>query len=161
MVIRCLWDPDRKVFVPHGRSLAACEKLEPATWYTMAMEGDWSVESHNHYFARLTELYHNLPEATATRFRNFDHFRAWCLIHEGFSTEQCQIYESESVAQIAAKAIAKIAPYSVADVSGSVLRIWTAKSQARGSMSKKEFEKSKQAVLELAEFLVQGGELAA
>lgn len=160
-MIRVMWNPERKVFHPHGRSLAQCESLDPATWYNMLLEGDWSVESHNHYFARLNELYLNLPESVAGRFKNIDHFRAWCLVHEGFANEQCQLFETPSAAQIAAKAIARFAPYSVVDVSGSVLRIWTAKSQARGRMSKREFESSKQKVLELAEHLVAGGEVAA
>jgi hypothetical protein len=43
-----------------------------------------------------------------------------------------------------------------------MVRTWIPKSQARsGGMGKKEWERAKQAVLELAEHLVSGGELAA
>jgi len=158
--IRVIWDG--RVFIPFGRSLPACEKLEKGEPYNMQLEADWSVESHNHFFARLTELYDNLPENIAACFRNIDHFRAWCLIREGFCTEICQIEPSPALAQHAAKIIGKVSPYCVVHVDGSIVRVWTAKSQARsGGMSKKEFERSKQAVLELAEFLVAGGELEA
>jgi hypothetical protein len=158
--IRVLWDGE--VFRPFGRSQAACEKLEPLATYNVLLEGDWSAESHSHFFARLTELYDNLPEHIASHFKNVGHFRSWALIHEGFCTEVCQIEANHVLALHAAKAIGKVAPYAVVQVDGNMVRTWIPKSQARsGGMSKKEWERAKQAVLELAEHLVNGGELAA
>ncbi len=124
--------------------------------------GGWSMESLGHYFARLKELYDNLPEDVAAHFKNIDHFRSWALIHEGYCTEICQVEASHVLALHAAKAIGKVAPYAVVQVDGKVVRTWIPKSQARrGGMTKKEWEAAKQAVLELAEHLVNGGELAA
>lgn len=158
--IRVLFDGE--VFRPHGRSLADCAKLERGVWYTMAIEGDWSVESHGFYFARLGELFQSLPEHIANHFKSLDHFRSWALIHEGYCTEICQVEASHVLALHAAKAIGKVAPYAVVQVDGKVVRTWIPKSQARsGGMGKKEWEAAKQAVLELAEHLVNGGELAA
>ena len=158
--IRVMWDG--KVFRPFGRSLTACQKLTMGERYHMTLEGDWSAESHSHFFARLTELYDNLPEHTASRFKNIEHFRAWCLIREGFCTEICQIEEDGAMAKHAAIVIGKTSPYAVVHVQDNIVRVWTAKSQARsGGMTKREWERSKQAVLELAEFLVEGGELEA
>lgn len=156
--VRVLWDG--KVFHPHSKSLEQCKKLEH-TWHTMSTEGERSTESHNHYFAKLEELFSTLPEETAARFRNIDHFRSWCLIHEGFANEQCLFESSPSEAQVAARTLRKREPFSMVDVSGTVVRIWSAESQARNVMSRKRFEESKQKVLELAEHLVNGGELAA
>jgi hypothetical protein len=158
--IRVLWDGE--VFRPFGRSLAVCRELPKGESFNILLEGDWSAESHSHFFARLTELYDNLPERIAARFKNVEHFRAWCLIHEGFCSEICQVEASPALALHTAKAIGKVAPYVVVQVDGNMVRTWIPKSQARsGGMSKKEWERAKQAVLELAEHLVNGGELAA
>jgi hypothetical protein len=158
--IRVIWDG--QVFRPFGRSLTACHELPKGEPFNVLLEGDWSVESHSHFFARLTELYDNLPEHIASHFKNVGHFRSWALIHEGFCTEVCQIEANHVLALHAAKAIGKVAPYAIVQVDGNMVRTWIPKSQARsGGMGKKEWERAKQAVLELAEHLVNGGELAA
>ncbi len=130
------------------------------------VRGDWSVETHGHFFARLQELFDNLPEHRASHFKNIHHFRAWCLIHEGYCNEAILVEPTHAQALETAakftKALRKITPYAVVQVEGTIVYAWTARSQARhGGMSKKEWGEAKQKVLELAEHLVNGGELAA
>lgn len=130
------------------------------------VRGDWSAETQGHFFARLKELYDNLPEHIASHFKNIDHFRAWCLIHERYCNETTLVEASRTQAlETAAKftrALKKITPYSVVQVDGTTVHVWTARSQARrGGMTKEEWKDAKQKVLELAEHLVSGGELAA
>lgn len=165
-MIRVYWEQDREVFRPHSQSLAKCKRLQSIGPYTVN-EDSVSEEEFGHYFARLKELYDNLPEAVAMRWSNIRAFRGWCLIHEGYCHEFNQPFANIREAAMASIPLVKMSlreghPYILTRVVETVLFWWVPESQARnGGMSIKRWRESKQKVLELAEFLVNGGELAA
>src|SRR5262245_51921201 len=134
MPLRLYWDG--KGFAIHRAARAAWEGREVG-WYKFLEEDEWSDESRSHYFARLRELYDNLPEGVAEHFsgaNGFTHFRKWCLIREGFRRLVDDIYPTTTAARQAADNIRrhtlKNEDYAFVETEGRVLRVWYAKSQA-------------------------------
>lgn len=114
-----------------------------------------STASHNHYFARLQEIFDNLPE-NETRWPTWEHMRADALITTGWCTVQTTVLDTPKDAKQFAVAIRKRAPYSVIVVRENVVRVADAMSQSRGAMKDKEFQESKKAVLDVCEALLPG-----
>ena len=73
--------------------------------------------------------------------------RAKALIHTGFSNERAIVCDTAKDAATIAEFIGQTNQYAIVRVSGNVLKVYTAKSQSRKSMNKKEFQASKEAVL--------------
>ena len=110
--------------------------------------------SHNHYFVALTELLKNLPEDASDQFPTADHLRKWCLIKAGFHDEVSTVCATHAEAVRWARSLRKIDDYAVVVANDKVVTYYTAKSQSFNAMSKGEFQRSKQAVLdELAKML--------
>lgn len=114
-----------------------------------------STASHNHYFARLQEIFDNLPE-NETRWPTWEHMRADALITTGWCTVQTTVLDTPKDAKQFAVGIRKRAPYSVIVVRENVVRVADAMSQSRAAMKDKEFQESKKAVLDVCEALLPG-----
>lgn len=113
-----------------------------------------SSKSRSHYFISLTDSWKNLPHGTSERFQNFEHFRKWCLISCGYCTvEEYAFATADDAARFVLNARRKDS-YAVILVVGNTVQRFTAKSQSPRSMGKKEFEQSKQDVLDLAASMV-------
>jgi len=118
--------------------------------YRLAIHEERSANSHNHYFAALHEAWQNLPEGTAERFPTEDHFRKWCLIKAGYRDERTIVASSKAEAQRIAAFVKPMDEFAVVVVKEATVIVATAKSQSVRAMGKKEFQESKQAVLEIA-----------
>lgn len=119
--------------------------------------------SHRHYHATITEAWRNLPEHLAEEYPTPDHLRKAALIEAGFcniSTMQCA---GEAGAQRVADFIRPLADYAVVTADKNVVTVRTAKSQSYRAMGKADFQRSKEAVLEIvaAMIAVAKDELAA
>jgi hypothetical protein len=138
------------VMVPIDRHMArAKHQYVDGQVYRLVHEEERSAASHSHYFACIHEAWVNLPHGIADRFLNVDHLRAWCLIKCGYADHQSFVLQSEEHAVALAGLVGIKEPYAVILVDGCVVRIYTAQSQSRRSMGAKEFQASKQSVLDL------------
>ena len=105
-----------------------------------------SAASHAHFFACLSEAWHNLPEAD-NRFPTPDALRKWALIKNGYCTKtECVCDSPEQAAAVAA--FTGNAEGIIIVVRENVVVKYTAKSQSIAAMGKTEFQLSKDVVLD-------------
>lgn len=112
-------------------------------------QAERSHNSHAHYFASVTEAWKNLPPLMAERFASPDHLRRWALIKAGYSNSHSLPCASPAEARRLAAFIRPLDEFSVVTVTGSVVSVFTAKSQSYQTMDKKEFAESKEKVLDI------------
>ena len=122
--------------------------------YRLVEEHERSVQSHNHYWASVTEAWKNLPHDMAEQFPSVDHLRKWSLVKAGFADERSIVAGSNEEARRIAAFVRPSDPYAVITVGGCVVKVFTAKSQSRKAMGAKDFQESKTAVLEIIANLV-------
>lgn len=149
MVFR--WDGD--VMAPLDPRRADRQYVVGET-YRLSPYEERSPQSHSHYYASLTAAYKNLPEDIGKNFATFDHFRKWCLIQTGFRDEFKAVAANRNEAIALATFIEKNDTYAVVSIYDCVVTVLTAKSQKRSAMDKKEFQRSKESVLDYAASLV-------
>jgi hypothetical protein len=113
-----------------------------------------SMASHSHYFATLHDLFDNVPEKMAPRWPSCEHWRAWLLIETGFFEEKEFDMNSEKHAKALATFVRINSPFARISIHGPKVIVRTAKSQSMKAMGKEDFQKSKDAVLDLASQLV-------
>lgn len=122
--------------------------------YRLAPFEDRSANSHNHYFASLAEAHANLPEDVAERFPTVEHMRKWALIKAGFRDERSIVCTSKAEALRVQSFIKPMDDYAVVLASDCVVKVFTATSQSVRAMGKADFQKSKQAVLDIVAGLI-------
>lgn len=132
------------------RAAAACdEHYVVGQVYRLVEQQDRSQASHNHYFAAITEAWRNLPDAVAEQFPTAEHLRKFALIKAGYADSRQIVASSKAEAVRLAAFIRPLDEYGIVTVSDAVVTHWTARSQNMRAMGKKDFEASKQAVLDL------------
>lgn len=117
--------------------------------YPLVVNEERSMAMHRRYFATLNDGFNNLPEADAERFPTVEHLRKYLLIRAGYYTERNHVCETEAEARKLAAFIKPIDDYSVVVARGTVIKVFTAKSQSVRSMPKGEFKASQEKVLDL------------
>lgn len=122
--------------------------------YTLEERQTRSLQTHNHYFASLTEAWTNLPEEAAERFPTVDHLRKFALIRSGFRDERTFVCASKAEAQRLAAFIKPIDEFALIVSHEATVTVYTAKSQSMRAMGKSDFQKSKEAVLDYVASLI-------
>lgn len=110
-------------------------------------QGERSSRSHQHFFASVHEAWANLPPLMAERFPSSDHLRRYALIKAGFCNSHSLPCGSPAAARRAASFVRPLDEFSLVTVEGSVLHVFTAKSQSYKAMGKADFQRSKDEVL--------------
>ncbi len=148
------WEGD--AMRPAGaRNAKACDDVfVVGELYRLVEANDRSMRSHNHYFAALNDTWLSLPEHQTERFPTVEHLRKWCLIRAGYSDSRQIVCASKAEAQRVAAFIRPMDEYAVITFAEAVVTVWTAQSQSLKAMGKAEFQKSKDAVLEIAAGLI-------
>lgn len=141
------WDGDVMVPVMSCRR-AANEAFVVGERYRMQVVEERSQRSHNHYFATIADMYDSLPEDRADQFVDADHLRKYALIKSGYSNLREIVCSSEAQAKDMAAFIRPIDPYALVTANRCVVRVFTAKSQKRNAMDRREFQESKDKVLD-------------
>jgi hypothetical protein len=113
-----------------------------------------STASRNHYFAQLSDSWKNLPDRIAKRFPSPSHLRSWALVKAGYADEKQIVYANNTEAVKGAALIRTLDEYAVIRVIDEIVIVWRAKSQSARAMGKEEFNKSKQAVLDIVSGLI-------
>lgn len=122
--------------------------------YLMAEAHNRSQKSHDHFFASLTESWKNLPETIAERFPTADHLRKYALIRAGFCDTHTLSCNSAAEARKVARFMEPIDEFSIIIATAATVTRYTAKSQSLRAMGKDEFQRSKDAVLEIVSSLI-------
>ena len=118
--------------------------------YRLAIHEGRSMKSHSHYFAALTEAWRNLSDDHAERFPTVEHLRKWLLIKAGYRDERSIVCSSKAEAQRVAAFMRPADEFAVVTVNEAIVTFYTAKSQSVRAMGRKDFQESKQAVLDIA-----------
>ena len=144
-----IWDGEK--MVPPSRYWAerGCERFVKGETYRLSEAYDRSVNSHNHYFAALSEAWQNLPHDAMERWPTSEHLRKWALIQAGYRDEKSIVAASKAEAQRIGAFIRPMDHYAVVAISECVVTVYTAKSQSLRAMGKADFQQSKQDVLEI------------
>jgi hypothetical protein len=122
--------------------------------YTLVPREDRSAASHRHYFASVAEAHNNLPESWALRLPTSEHLRKYALIKAGYCDSQTLIARSAASARDIAAFLRPIDEFSIVTVEGCAVTRFTAKSQSERAMGKKDFQASKEAVLDIISELI-------
>lgn len=117
--------------------------------YALVEHQERSQKSHAHYFAMVHDAWANLPEHLAEQYPTSERLRKHCLIKAGFADSQTFVCSSKAEAQRMAAFIRPIDEFSIISVKEATVTRWTAKSQSMKAMGKDEFQRSKDAVLQI------------
>jgi hypothetical protein len=154
-LIRARWHDG--AFSPDGTaSRAACQALKPNERVVLEINRTRSWRSHRHAFHELDAAWATLPEhlQQAPWAANPDMFRKHLLIVCGYSHSRvittASPIEARHIASVLSQLATEAHGYSITDVRGGVITLWTPKSMAYRSMSRKEFEEVKAALLNAA-----------
>jgi hypothetical protein len=120
--------------------------------YRLEEVSERSEISHKHEFAWLREAWANLPESAAQNFDNEDQLRKYALIQTGWCNREEHVYPSKAEAMRQAATIRRHkTDYCIVVVRGCIVTVLTARSQkmrGAGSMSARDFQKSKTDIME-------------
>lgn len=151
------WTADH-TFVVEPRFVELCRRqFAVDEVYPMAPVEARNMKSHSHYFARLHEIWMNLPEALSKKYPTEEALRAKALVECNFCTEKDYVCDSPAKARALAVIIRAHSEYSVIKISGDVVKVFDPESQSVALMGAEKFEASKKAVLDFAEALIPGG----
>lgn len=142
--IKFRWDGE--AMAPLDPRAADREYAIGETYPLVVYEGR-SQASHDHFFAALHDAWLNLPEAATERFPTKDHLRKYALIKTGYRDERSLACSSKAEALRVAAFVRPQDDFAVVIVSGSLVTVYTAKSQSKKAMGKAVFQQSKDAVL--------------
>lgn len=122
--------------------------------YPMQMAENRSKASHDHFFACVTEAWKNLPESLSGEFSSPDHLRKWALIKAGFCSRADIVCANNEEALRLAATVSRIDRFSLVELSGKTVTIWTADSQRRDEMGRKLFQQAKERALHVISELI-------
>ena len=138
---------DGVCLTPTPQALRSCqERFSPGTVYAVEAIDERSHAAHARFFARINELWQNLPEIMQHDYPSSEHLRKRALIETGYATEQVHTCQTKAEAQRFAKLIRTREEFSIVIVSGDVIRIFAPMSQSFAEMGSKKFYQSAEAV---------------
>jgi UDP-N-acetylmuramyl pentapeptide synthase len=117
--------------------------------YNLAPVEERSPKSHAHFFAEVAEAWHQLPEHLSEAYPSPEALRKFALIKAGFCDAHPFVCSSRAEALRFASYIKPVDAYAVVTVKEAVVTRYTAQSQSLKAMGKADFQRSKQAVLEI------------
>lgn len=161
-LIRCEWDGE--AFVPSSpfQARIADQEFGEGEVVLISVEGERSAASHRHEFASIRDMWATLPESLAEMpyAKSPETLRKHALVATGFSDVETIDAGGKAAAERIAAYVGGLATkahgYAIVKVGGSVVRVWTPRSQSYRAMGKDEFHRSKSAVLAWIEGLLEG-----
>lgn len=116
--------------------------------YRMVQEAERSTATHNHEFAWLQEAWNSLPDELYAQYPNSEVLRKHGLIAKGYCTMKQHVCPTKAEAERLAAILKPRDPYVIVIQRGNVVTEYTAVSQSRRAMGAKQFQQSKQALME-------------
>lgn len=153
---------DGAAFVPttafHLRR--ANEEFGAGEVVTINVEKERSAKTHNHQFAQIAEYWNTLPERMANMpfARSADTLRKHALCMTGHSNTEVLVCGSKAAAERVGAYVGHLATqahgYAIVDVRDATVKVTTPHSQSKATMGAREFQRSKQDVLDYIERLL-------
>lgn len=122
--------------------------------YVMEERKDRSSNSHNHFFASVGDAWKTLPDELLENYPTADHLRKKALVWKGWRDERTIACASKAEAERVSAFVKPMDDFAVVTVRDAVVRVWTAKSQSMKAMGAKDFQQSKQDVLDFIDDLL-------
>jgi hypothetical protein len=142
------WNGEGFEPTPYYRRL--CSRLfQIGRVYRLEQVEQRSMDSHKHYFAALNTAWMNLREDHPEQFQSPDEMRKWALTHTQFRDVREYRANTKNEALRVAKYLKEGHDYSRVVIDGCVVRQFIPRSQAVAAMSGRDFQTSKQAVLDV------------
>lgn len=149
------WDGEAMQPTKGFAALADKEFVVGEVYTLVEADQERSGASHRHYFASVYEAWLNLPPLDAERFPTADHLRKYALIRAGYCDSRELPCSSKAEAVRVAAFMKPMDTYSLVTVTANVVRVYTAKSQKARAMSRKVFQESKDAVLDVLAGMIE------
>lgn len=147
------WQGD--AFTPAPGFARRCDELfVVGQVYRLVEQEDRSAASHRHFFACINTAWENLPEAAAAQFPSPEHLRKFALIKAGYADSRTLVASSKAEAVRLAAFVRPLDTFAVVTVSDAAVTVWTARSQSARAMGKKDFQESKDRVLDIIAGLI-------
>jgi hypothetical protein len=149
-----VWEGD--CFRPLKHCQKECDRLYTVgERYLLEDVHERSAKSHAQFFAALRQGWLSLPDHLAQQFPTPEALRKHALIRTGFRDERSIAASSRAEALRLASFIRPIDDHAIVTVTGSLVVVYTAKSQSYRQMGKADFQRSKQAVLDFVDDLLR------
>jgi len=149
------WDGERMLTKDSAYWRArAAERWEVGRLYNLVEYRERSGASHNHEFAWLDDAWKNLPEGVDAMYPTPQHLRKRALIDAGYFDEEIIDVGTHDAALRVASFVRRKDDFAMVIVRDGFVFVRTAKSQSRRAMKKKEFQDSKQAVMDRVEDII-------
>lgn len=143
-------------FMPMDRDRHYCKVMFGAGQVLMIdPEEERDMNSHRHYFVQLSEAWRSLPESFDPQYPTLEIFRKKLLVRAGWYHMTEMVCASAESAITTAAFMSDIDPSVLIDIRGNVIRKYVARSQSLAAMGRKDFQKSKWDVLNLAAALIR------
>ncbi len=144
------WEGD--CFRPLKHCQKECDRLYTiGERYLLEDVHERSAKSHAQFFAALREAWLSLPDHLAQQFPTPESLRKHALIRTGFRDERSIAASSRAEALRLASFVRPMDDHAIVTVTGSLVVVYTAKSQSYRQMGKADFQRSKQAVLDFVD----------
>lgn len=151
ITLAAAWDADLRAFIVRPEHVdVVAREIQHDERVVVTLRRPRSEASHRHYFARIAELWANLPEAFASApyAMNPETLRKHALIATGYADVAPIVVETQAAAERVAAVIPSMhREYCVVSVVGTTVVVATAASQSTKAMGRKLFQKSKDDVL--------------
>jgi hypothetical protein len=132
----------------------ASQQYAPGEVLRLVDEPERSKRSHDHYFVSVEEAWKNMPEEMLERWPTAKHLRSYALIKSGYADTHTLVCASNAEAQRVAAFMKPLDEFGVVLVSAATVTRFTAKSQSKRAMGARDFQDSKEAVLQFLSALI-------
>lgn len=146
--IRFMWDGDHLVPAGGYWRRMANEHFTVGEIVRMVEEKEHSDKSRSHEFAWLQEAWNSLPDELYAQYPNSEVLRKHGLIAKGYCTMVQHVCPTAAEAQRLAAILKPYDAYAVVVARQNVVTVYTAVSQSKRAMGAKQFQQSKQALME-------------
>lgn len=145
------WDGDAMTPLPRFSRLCN-EEFVIGEHYKMNAQSERSWKTHRHFFVTLYDAWLNLPENVSMEAwaQSSEHLRKYALIKTGWYNSQTHACGSMAEAQRWARNLRPYDEYSITVQVGSTVVVYKAKSQSTKAMGARDFQQSKNDVLDFA-----------
>lgn len=146
--VLCFWDGEALRPASRFWQSRADELWTVGHRYLVEAVEERSARSHRHYFAVIHDAWSNLPDELLEYYPTPEHLRKKALVFKGYRNERSFVCSSPLEARRMAAFIAPMDDFALVSVNDTAVVVLTAKSQSLRSMDRREFQASKQAVLD-------------
>jgi hypothetical protein len=153
-----LFEWNGEAMVPLRRFAKQCDReFVVHEVYRLEAVAERSMSSHNHEFAWLHDAWLSLPERYQFEpwAQSSEHLRKYALIRKGFCTTEQFACATRAEAMRLAAILRSDDEYCLVSVEGSIVSRFRALSQSKRSMGAKQFQASKQSIIDFVASLLE------